>query len=340
MDSRNAEHALEPAGVLLARVLYPMSVQSNDRGTPVFINYDADRPGIDSYTSYVHIAQNPTWGDVWVKNNRSKDDVGHMLSAIATLEDCMVDFGAATKADFTAMRSAYVAWAQRVEADGWAIATLDTNGNVALPGLTSTMSRYQTLANAECDAVLALRLFGHGDPGGFDCGNGIHPLEGLAMTNPSNGEIVRSYHDAAIRHALLVKQDTVAKALLDGLVVRMDDGMGFADTNSWPVHMRPGDLVKLLVHSANTGVPLTWREVRWLHLQIATAFTSYTTTVAPEVCRVFDAATPDGAYDFSPSADGIDFTFFASLAGTCASAYRNPTTAPLLDCARLKTWTP
>jgi hypothetical protein len=92
--------------------------------------------------------------------------------------------------------------------------------------------------------------------------------------------------------------------------------------------------------AANTGIPLTWRKVRWIHQQIETAFTSYTTTATPGVYCIFDPATPDGSYDFTPSGDGIDFTFFASLAGTCGSPWRNPTTAPLLDCARLAAWNP
>jgi hypothetical protein len=330
----------DPAGVLLARVGYPMSIASNDRGQSVLINYDADRPGIDSYTDYVHIAQNPSWGDVWIKNKRSKDDVGHMLRAIATLEDCAGALSPATRADLAEMRAGYVAWATRVEADGWAIATLDKSGNVSMPGASSTMSRYQTAGNAECNAVVALRLFSQKNPGAFNCGNGIHPLEALAMNNPSNGEIVRSYHEAAVRHALAAKQNTVAQSMMGGLAKRMDDGMGFADKNAWPVHMQPEQLVKLLVHAANTGVPLTWREVRWLHQQIDKAFTSYTTTVAPAVYRIFDPATPDGSYPFTPDAEGIDFRFFASLAGTCVASYRNPTSAPLFDCARLKAWTP
>ncbi|MDB4994266.1 MAG: hypothetical protein JWM74_1698, partial [Myxococcaceae bacterium] len=102
----------DPAGVLLARVGYPSSIASTDRGQSVFINYDADRPGKDSYTDYVHVAQNPSWGDVWIKNKRSKDDVGHMLRAIATLDDCAAALTPATKADLVEMRANYVAWAK------------------------------------------------------------------------------------------------------------------------------------------------------------------------------------------------------------------------------------
>jgi hypothetical protein len=330
----------DPAGVLLARTVYPPSIASSDGGRQTTIAYDTNRPGIDSYTQYVRIAANPHWGDVWIKNNRSKDDVGHMLRALATLEDCGAAFGPDTKADIASTRAGYAAWAQRVEADGWAIATFNQNANVTMPPFNSTMSRYNMIANAECDAALTLRLFGGGAPGTLDCGDGVHPLEFLAMTNDHNGEIVRSYHEAAARNALLAKENGVAKPLLEGLVKRIEEGLAKAETNALPAHLRSEQLVKLLVESANTGVPLTWREVRWVHAQIDKAYTSYVTNGNPHVYRVFDPATPDGSYVFTPEGDGIDFQFFAVLAGTCSAKLRNPTTAPLLDCARLSMWTP
>ena len=329
----------DPAGPLLARTGYPEPVTSTDNGRTVFIDYAPDRPGIDSYCSYVHVPNNPHWGDLYVKNNRSKDDIGHMLRAIATLEDCAGGLSAATLADIATMRANYVRWAQRVETDGWAIATLDKNANVAMPSLTSTMSRYNTLGNAECTNVLALRLFGRGNAGTLACGNGIHPLEFLAMGGHSNGEIVRSHHEAATRHALLNQQDALARDLLGGLAQRIDEGMIAAQQNTWPTHLNEEQLVKLLVHSAGTGVPLTAREVRWLHGAIQRAHQSYT-AADPTVYRIFDPATPDGAYDFTPPGDAIDFRFFAALVGSCTSRYRNPASAPLLDCARLAAWTP
>lgn len=330
----------DTAGVMLARTIYPAPIAMTDGGRNAYIAYDADRPGIDSYTQYVHIPQNPTWGDIYVKNKRSKDDVGHMLRALGSLDDCLSGLGPDAKADVADARSTYAAWARRVEADGWAIASLDTNAQPEMPALNSTMSRYQLAANAECDAALALRLFGGGAAGTLDCGNGVHPLEGLVMNNPSNGEIVRSYHEAMVRQAIAAKDYTHAKTMLDGLVSRMDDGMSKAATNQWPAALNATQLVKLLVESANTGIPLTNNEIRWLHQQIDRAFTAYVTNGSPAVYRVFDPQTPDGAYPFTPDGDGIDFTFFASLAGTCVAKYRNLNGPPLLDCARLRAWTP
>ncbi|HSO35851.1 MAG TPA: hypothetical protein VLT33_25150 [Labilithrix sp.] len=332
--------AADPAGTLLARVAYPAPIASTDDGRTAFIDYAPDRPGIDSYTQYVHLATNPSWGDIWIKNKRSKDDIGHMLRAIATLQDCAGGLGADTQADLAEMRAGYVKWAQRVEAEAWSIATLDKNGNLWTPPLTETMSHFITAGNAECDAVTALRLFGKGNPGSFDCGSGIHPLEAIALTNDSNGEIVRSFHEAAVRHALAARQDAMAKTLLAGLTTRIEDGMTRAEAGSWPAHLDAEKLVKLIVLSANTGVPLTSREVRWVHSQLRLAHASYVTNTPPAVYRVFDPATPDGGYVFTPEGEGIDFRFLAALAGTCVAGYRNPTTMPLLDCSRLKAWTP
>ena len=329
----------DPAGPMLARVGYPEPIATTDNGRTAFIDTSPDRPGIDSYTVYVHLPNNPSWGDVWIKNKRSKDDIGHLLRAIGTLEDCAGGFGPDTRADLAEMRANYVAWAQRVENDGWAIATLDKNGNPWTPPVTETLAHYTTAANAECDAVLALRLFSRGDPGTFACGSGIHPLEFLALTNRSNGEIVRSYHEAATRYALLTRQDAAAKDLLAGLATRIEDGVTQAENNALPAHLSPELLVKLIVNSANTGVPLTSREVRWVHGQLRSTHDNFL-ALAPEVYRVFDPATPDGAYAFTPEADGIDFRFWAALAGTCSASYRNPASRPLLDCARLRTWTP
>ena len=127
-----------------------------------------------------------------------------------------------------------------------------------MPPIDSTMSRFITLGNAECNAVLALRLLGRGDPGAFVCNNGVNPLEGLVLNNPSNGEILRSFHEAAVRNALAHPAERHRlRACSPGSRSRADQGMGFAESGSWPVHINAELLVKLLVNSANTGLPLT-----------------------------------------------------------------------------------
>lgn len=330
----------DPAGTLLARVSYPPPITSTDNGRTIFIDYSADRPGLDSYCQYVHIPANPYWGDIWIKNKRSKDDIGHMLRAIATLADCAPSFSAATAADLQAMRASYVKWAKKVEADGWAIATYDKDAKPYIPPIDSTMSHFITLGNAECNAVLSLKLFSQGVPGTFDCGNGIHPLEFLVLKQEHNGEIIRSFHEAAARHALLAQQNVMAQALLPGLAKRIEDGLAMAESGSLPPWLTTEELSDLIVHSANTGVPLTWREVRWLHKQILEAHAAYVDKTPASYYRPFDPTTPDGAYSYAPGNSGVRFNALAVLLGTCVSSYRNPSSNPVLDCAQLKSWKP
>ena len=326
--------ANDPIGVLLARSAYPESITSTDGGT-FAIDYAAGRPGPDTYVDFVHLPTNPHWGDLYIKNKRSKDDIGHMLRAIATLDDCASGFTTDTHADDLAMRASYSKWSQRVETDGWGIATLDKNANLFMPPIDSTMSHFYGLGNAECDAMLTIRLQGHGDPGAFSCGDGIHPLEWAAMTNDHNGEIVRAFHEAAVRQALMAKRPSIAQAMLPGLAKRIDDGVTLAETNKLPVWLSRESLADMILHSANTGVPLTWREVRWLHGQLEIAYTAYVTNTPAHLYRMFDAASPEGEYASEPDSKGIHFTSLALLVGACTAKYRNPAGMPLLDCARL-----
>jgi hypothetical protein len=331
----------DPAGTILTRASYPASITSTDHGRTVQIDYSLNHPGDDnSATEYVHNPQNPYWGDIWVKNKRSKDCIGHMLRAIASLDDCASTFGADAKQDTSEMLANYVSWCKKVEADGWVIATYDKNLQVWLPPITETLAHFIGVGNAECNAMIAVRLNGHGNPGTFNCGNGIHPLEWIVLQNDHNGEIVRSFHEAAAKHALRANQPAVAQAMLPGLALRIEEGLNYATSGNWPVSMEEDDLWDLMLHSANTGVPLTWEEVRWLHKQIEKAHASYT-SANPAQYKVFDPSTPDGTYVFTPNAAGIKFRSLALALGTCVATYLNPTTNPVLDCAYLKSaWTP
>jgi hypothetical protein len=148
-------------------------------------------------------------------------------------------------------------------------------------------------------------------------------------------QILRTHHEAAINLALLTKQSAPALALLQGLVERLDHDVAAAKLASPPVDVNPSDIVSLVLHAANTGVPLTSDEVRWIHSRLATAWTAFRAPAALPTYSVFAAATPDGTYAYDPSGDGMSFSDLGLLLGSCASPNRNPTGRPLLDCKRL-----
>jgi hypothetical protein len=329
---------------LMTRASYPASIQSSDSpGASYFIDYSQNQPGIDNgATDYVHISSNPIWGDEWVKNKRSKDDIGHMFRALAQIDACDGTFTeAGAEDDLVQLRKLYQAWSRRVEDDGWAIATLDKNDVTYIP--TDGLAHFISVgtADVECAGKLALRLFGRVTPGDLDCGTGISAIDAAATAGGhSNGQILRSFHEAATGHALLSNNVAIAQQLVAGLAQRLDDMMnGFATNDPIPF-LTTQDAADLILFSANSGVPLTWREVAYLHQQIDLAHQTYLDPSNDLVYRSFDPATPDGSYLFRPSGDGINFMSLAAMLGLCSGQWENPASKPVLNCDKVRAWVP
>lgn len=330
----------DPDAPLLARAFYPQSVDANQGGVPVHIDYDANHPGIDADPSeYVHIPNNPHWGDIWIKNKRSKDDIGHMLRAIAQLGACRPMFASPeAEADFAQLRAMYAAWSRRVEDDGWRIATLDKDAELWFP---NDLLAY-FVPEAECDAILSIRLLGRGDPGTLECGNGIGPFDAaITQATDHNGNILRSFHEAATNNALFTGHDALAEALMGGLVERMSAGLDSLEGTGPEVPwLEPPDEVDMLLHAMAVGVPLTWREVAWLHARIDEAHAGYLQPGNATIVDAMTPAVPDGEYAFAPGGPGINFVSLGAPLAACASPCAHPDGKPLLDCAMVRAWSP
>ena len=332
--------ATDPAATMLARAQYPASVTSTEGGRSIFIDTSLDRPGIDNdATDYVHLPTNPTFGDVFVKNKRSKDDMGHIFRSLALVEPCVPRLSGAAQADFAQAKMLYASWAQAVEDNGYGIATLDQSTNVYTPPLTETLAHYTLTGNVECPGALMIRLLGRGDPGTLSCGNGISTSESLlgSTLKSSVRQVLRTHHEAAVAWALRTGQNAVALSLLQGLATRVENDVASASQATPPDNVTPTDVVQLAIAAANTGVPLTSTEVRFVHAHLATAWASYRAPAMAATYHVFENATPDGSYAFEPSGgpNAMSFSDIGLLVGSCASPYRNATTRPLLDCAKL-----
>ncbi len=320
---------------LLTRASYPASVRDVARN--IDINYAPNRPGVDGGASrFVHLPDNPTWGDLWIQNPRSKDDMGHIMRGVAALDACdgmLTEPGA--QQDLVQMRQLYQQWAMRVENDGFRIATLDPSLAVVIP--TGQLANYFVTAGIECHAQIAIRLLWQFDPLGARCptptGVSGDPTPGI---NSSAMQIVRTHHEAAAALALVTGRNAVARTMVEGLAARIEMILDVYESGMSPANAQPQDIVQLMVEAANLGVPLTSREVRWLHAQIEIAFAGYDTS-GPE-WHVFDAVPPEGDYVFEPGGPGIDVKDLALLLGTCVAPYRNPNGRPLLDCARVRAW--
>jgi hypothetical protein len=333
------ERSTTDTDVLMTRASYPISIQAPQ----YLIDYSQNRPGIDNgATNYVHIASNPLWGDEWVKDKRSKDDIGHMFRAVALIDACDLQFSdGPSEDDLVQLRKLYQSWSRRVEDDGWAIATLDQSDNVYVPG--SMLAHFISVGtvDVECAGKIALRFFGRVTPGTLDCGNGISSLDdAVTAAGHSNGQILRSFHEAAAGHALLSNNLDMAKALIAGLGQRLDTMMDDYAANTPEPFLNVGDAADLILESANAGVPLTWREVAFLHTQLDLAHQTLLDPSNDLVYKTFDPQTPDGTYAYEPAGDGLQFRSLGALLGQCAAEWRNPASKSVINCAKIKAWTP
>lgn len=325
------------AGALMTRASYPISISSTDDGTEVFIDYDRNHPGLDNdATEYVNVPDNPHWGNIWVKNKRSKDDLGHMMRAIAHVARHAKSLGdPALQQDAEQMLALYSAWCRRVEDDNWSIATYDKNLSVYIP--TDSLAHLVQVLNGECNIILSLRLFGKGDPGPWDCENGISDIDVIGSVKPSNAQMFRAYHEGVVAQALLANRTDLANLLLAGLAERVDTVLDQLLSDEPPEAPIPEDMAELIVQAGNVGLPLTWREVRYVHDRIREAHESYRASEQHAVYHVLDATTPDGTYPFDPPGAGFFFRNIGAVLGTCASSFRSSTGHSILDCERVKT---
>lgn len=319
---------------LLMRAAYPRSIVDTARG--ISIVYDAARPGPDSGSSrYVHLPDNPYWGDLWIKSIRSKDDMGHILRGLAVLDACDGTFTEpGAQDDLVDARRRYQEWARRVVRDRYRIATYDRALAVVIPD--GSLATYFIHGGVECGAGYAVPLMATGSSGTYSCDNaglGSVPDPSPAVTN-SNLQILRSHHEAAVALALAQGQSATAQALLPGLAARLEGILDVYETGTIPDNAYPPDVFQLVVESALLGVPLTSREVRWLHGQIAEAQAGYDTT-GPE-WNLRAATTTDGDYLLDPSGPGIDVKDLGLLLGLCVSPYVNPAGREVLDCDRIR----
>jgi hypothetical protein len=334
-------HAGDSAPTMLTRASYPVPVQSLEGGRDLFIDYGLNRPGVDNGAcQYVHLPDNPTWGDIWAKNKRSKDDIGHMVRSIGQIAACEPRVAGDDLADLLAMREIYASWSRTVEDAAWSIATWDKNLEYWIPPIQETLAHYTTLGNVECPAVLSLRLLGRDNPGSLSCGSGISDTEKLTSSqlNGSAKQILRTSHEAAVNMALFKSANDVALALLQGLSERVESDLTALLGSNPPANVNNKDVASLLLHASNAGVPLTSKEVRFLHQRIHDAYLTYRAPSAASTYRVFDPATPDGTYPYEPGGDGLAYVDLGAVLGTCASHYRNPAGRPVFNCDKLVAW--
>lgn len=327
---------------ILSRAFYPHSRSSNDGGRDLYINYDASRPGVNSKASgYVHIPNNPFFGDTWVKHKRSTDDIGHILRAIVQTQSCREAFSDDAKADLEQMTSLYSKWAKSVDANKFIIPTYDFNAQIV--SYKDAWGDYNALKIAGFDPMcigkLAVRYMHRSDEDNLKCGGGISSLEkifGRFLQNDAI-EILRSHHLAAVGLAQFNNNLSAAKKLLKGLEARANRDFNIANNPKTASSYDIQDISSFLVNANNAGLPLTSDEIRYLYGRIDMAHNGIIDPANYNKFNLFETTVPDGTYSYDPPHNGVYFYALGAMIGTCTSSFKNSNNVrPFLDCDRLK----
>lgn len=284
-------------------------------------------------THFVNIPDNPYWGDIYIQNMRSKDDVCHLFRAAGLLAHFRKFFNdPKVKAGVTGAYDDLKSFARDIADQGFRIRSVDHDGTIWVPGIDLASFVFYG-RTAECDAVLTTQLFAYQEPGDVECGNGISALyEAIAtQTHMFNYDIIRNFHMGAVLHSLNALQNDMAYELLTGLIQRSDTDMGKTETqfeNPDDQERFNGDLAGNLVKYAVCGMPLTSREVRFVHRYYDEAIDVWNNW---EDWNLWDDAVPDGRRSYKPGTR-IDFQDMTSFLQLCASPFYNDAVAEVVDC--------
>jgi hypothetical protein len=279
---------------------------------------------------------NPYWGDIWVTNLRSKDDVPHIYIATAFLR--YVAEQGKDKAVRDAAAEA-VEWmegfARDIVESNYYIRTKDKDGKPFISDQDlGCLACYEWLdPKAECNAKLATALIGYKATLKNNCGGGgINAYDrAVVASHYYNLEIVRTFHLASIVNALVTREDAVAKKLMAGLTERINEYMSTTDQSLLAEPGYFGNLAVFLLESTSMGFPLTSREARLVHKHFSMAADEYRVW---NYWNLWNPAIPDGQYPYVPegSSSHVVIEDIAWALAYCYSPLRNGSGAKVVDC--------
>ncbi len=346
---------------IMARCIFHRNYQTElDGGRQLAMDYDSVRYEIiERRHDTLHNPANPTWGDIYVRNKRSKDDFPYLYRSMPWL------IRSIWESDDAEMRAAAIKLLRQVRAmaadiveHGYLVRTKDGDGVPFIPqtegGLVddfASLVSYEPLfPNAECNAKLSTAYLAAGNRLDNEC---IHEsvefygdggtYEDLAIGSHFwSSNMIWGYHLTAVAVALAFDDAPTARKLLDGLATRIEglmvDERAAKNTEWWP------DVAQLLVQAAAYGLPLTGDEARLIQTQYLEATEHYNSHVPWDP---WDASVPDDTpYPVLPDRNQLDgagavlktyvrITEILNLFEYCASPLKAETGASFVDCARL-----
>jgi hypothetical protein len=336
---------------LMARTIFHRNqTYTLDGGRQVAVDYEPVRFEVFARRhDTIHNPNNPTWGDLYVRNKRSKDDFPYLYRDVPLLARLIRESGdpemrqAAIK-----LYRQIVAMTQEIIDQGYRIRTKGVDGEAYIPrtdaGLVDDFASFVNfswiLPCSECNARLATAYLATGTALDNTCGDGYCAIyENIAILErfwPSN--MNWGNHISALSLALAFGDNVTARELLDGLGSRMDLLASHPFIDRY-VEWYP-DLAQLLVLAAAYGLPLTNEEARLVQEQYGLGADHYNTVAYWDL---WDASVPDGEYDYIPDRYVYDdkavptgayvrITEIGDLYEYCHSPLKDPNGAQFIDC--------
>lgn len=352
----------DPVNWLMARnVVPPNHSYALEDGRKVQVDMERWHSPYDKWNcSRFRYANNPEWGEVWVTNMRSKDDVSRLLKSAGFIRYAIERSGhEGVRAACTEAYELLKKFSRDVVDSDYCIRTKDADGNVFCPGgeddpiedkkaergdLASYVKWEDIIPGAECKSKLAHALLGYDDSRDNDCPREVwNAYEQFAVVGHYfNIWIIRSYHLSAVIQALIHRLDE-AEDLVWALVDRYE-----IDMTTDPSDYGKGqdewdrDLAQSMMQAAALGHPATWDEARLIHQYVLRAIDR--THEGPW----WDAWAPDladGAYPYRPpdtddlgtpdKSDDVRWIRpedMGTVLEVCWSPFRNPAGAAWVDC--------
>jgi len=338
----------DPATFLMARSIFPQdnaftldAENWKDDGRKKVVTFHDMFHNEDGWNAHTFAwPHNPTWGEMYVTNMRSKDDVRSIVRTAMFLPYVIAD----AKDEFVreACQETYdimVGFNKDIVEHGYYIRTKGPDGVAyIIPCSDQDLGSYSCYTDIdptnECCARLATDLIAYGEQKTEDCGNCVGSMYDAfaSAAHFYNIPIIWDYHMAAVGNALVYGQNDLALKLLDGLKQRVDSYIHPVDDE--PGHKHHAwfrELSVMLVQAASVGLPLTWLEARQVHEQWAYAVEEF--AAFPNWDPWADSV-PDGPVQFRPHAsdDGIDVESITMFMEYCNSPFKNPDGASFIDC--------
>jgi len=302
-------------------------------------------------------ANNPYWGEVWVTNMRSKDDLGRILRMAVPLRYAIVQSADSGIRETCGETYQYLQrfFKDVVDSDYY-IRTKNDKGEIFVPGLAedqdpdynpkdaSTFALYDMLGEegGECLPKRAVALMAYGEGLDNNCGNtSWNVYDDLAiMNNPPNSRIIRANHISHIAQALIHGDLVAASDSIEGLIGRFERQKteDISDISVAPDDWQR-DIALNLMQASAYGYPLTADDVRHIHKYYLRSVENFKDW---GLWNLWDESVADGEYSRTPSTyirdeDDVKVSWIrannlAVFMEYCWSPFKNPQGLAPVDC--------